>query len=70
MRQEENPMQPIQIDTLLTAKDLADLLCVSVSQLRYQVAKGELPRPVKLGTKMRRWKASVIQAYIDSLQAN
>jgi predicted DNA-binding transcriptional regulator AlpA len=54
-------------DTLLTAMDLAEIYCLSVREIYRKAASGEIPKPIKLGHHTTRWRASAIQAHIDSL---
>jgi excisionase family DNA binding protein len=55
------------IDELLTVKDLAEILCLSVREVYRKAAAGELPAPIKLGHRTTRWRAREIQAHLDSL---
>jgi predicted DNA-binding transcriptional regulator AlpA len=53
-------------DLLLTAKDVADCLSISVRSVRRWTALGKIPPPIKLPSRVRRWRASEIQKLIDS----
>lgn len=54
----------IQIDPLLTARDAAPILGVSVPTFWRRVADGTVPKPLKLGA-LSRWPQSEILAVID-----
>ena len=41
---------------------------VSRAKVERDVASGELPHPFKLGKRMVAWKASEIEAYLESLK--
>jgi predicted DNA-binding transcriptional regulator AlpA len=58
----------LQFDTLLTAKDLAELYCLSTREVYRRAAAGLMPSGYKIGHHTRRWKASEIQAHLDSLK--
>ena len=57
----------LQLDTLLTVKDLAEIYCISTREVYRRAETGELPRGFKLGHHSRRWKASQIQEHLDAL---
>ena len=52
----------IELDTLLTVKDVAELYCLCPREVYRSAARGRLPRGHKIGHRIRRWKASEIQA--------
>ncbi len=56
-------------DPLLTAREGADLLQISVPTFWRWVANGTLPRAVKLGG-MSRWPRSELLAVIEHAKAN
>lgn len=56
------------IDPLLTAKEGAAILQISVPTFWRRVADGTVPRPVKLGG-LSRWPKSEILAVIDAAKA-
>lgn len=56
------------IDPLLTVHEVAALLRRSVPSVFRGVAKGDLPRPVKLGASSR-WPQSEILAVIEAAKA-
>ena len=49
---------------LLTVADVARALAVSTRTVWRLVASGELPQPQKIGKRLRRWRASDIEAYV------
>ncbi len=61
------PRPSIAFDELLTVHDLAELYCLTPREVRRQARLGAIPAPIKLGHRTCRWKASVIQAHLDSL---
>jgi prophage regulatory protein len=52
---------------LLTVHELADRLRVSRRTIWRWVAQGRLPVPVRYSRTCVRWKASVVEAYLDQL---
>lgn len=52
---------------LLTARQVADRLCVSIRTLYRLLDRGELPQPVRYTRKLVRWKRSDIDRYLESL---
>lgn len=51
-------------DRLLRASEVARKLSVSSRTVWRMTDGGELPRPVRIGTRMVRWRESEIEAYI------
>jgi predicted DNA-binding transcriptional regulator AlpA len=58
-----------QLETLLTVKDVAEILSVGVRTVWRWAASDKIPRPIRLASKIRRWKASQLQAYLDRIAA-
>jgi predicted DNA-binding transcriptional regulator AlpA len=56
-----------QLDTLLTVKDVAEILCMGVRTVWRKSSEGAIPKPVTLGRLIKRWKATDIQAFLDRL---
>jgi excisionase family DNA binding protein len=52
---------------LLTARDVADRLSISVRTVWRMTARGVLPQPVRYNRKLVRWKAADIDRYVASL---
>lgn len=55
----------IMSESLLTAKDLAEVLCVSVRQVRRLQAAEDLPAPVYIG-RLPRWRESEIAGWMQA----
>jgi excisionase family DNA binding protein len=53
---------------LLTARELANRLSISLRTLYRMLARGQLPQPIRLGRRHVRWKATDVQRYLDGLQ--
>ena len=51
-------------DRLLRVSEVARKLSVSGRTVWRMTDRGELPRPVRIGTRMVRWRESEIEAYI------
>ena len=51
---------------LLTARDVARLLQISVRQVWRWNASGALPRPVRLGGRVVRWRAEELAAWVEA----
>jgi predicted DNA-binding transcriptional regulator AlpA len=56
-------------ETLLSAKDVADCLGISVRSVWRWAAMGKIPGPIKLTSHVVRWKSSEIQSLIGLLSA-
>ena len=50
---------------LLTVKDVADLLAISTREVWRKADAGDLPKPLRLGRKLRRWLPEEIEAVIE-----
>lgn len=50
------------VDPLLTAKEVASMLRISVATLYREMDRGHLPRPLKLGTCSRWSQSEIIEA--------
>lgn len=59
---------PEAVDSLLTVREVAALLAVSVPTIWRGVSTGRFPRPVKLGASSR-WPQSEILAVIEAAKA-
>jgi predicted DNA-binding transcriptional regulator AlpA len=57
-------MRPANVETLLTVKDVAAMLSISVRS----AALNKIPKPIRLARQTSRWKASQLQEYMDKLQ--
>ena len=58
----------IPVDPLLTAREAAPLLCISVPTFWRRVADGTIPKPIKLGA-LSRWPQSEILQVIETAKA-
>ena len=54
------------IEQLLTVRDVADALSVSVRTVWRLADSGQLPTPIRMGSRLTRWKAADIQLFIDT----
>jgi predicted DNA-binding transcriptional regulator AlpA len=61
------PTDQEQLDTLLTVKDVAEILCMGVRTVWRKSSEGAIPKPVTLGRLIKRWRASDLQRYLDRL---
>jgi excisionase family DNA binding protein len=53
-------------EEMLRAREVAEVLQISVSSLWRGVAAGRIPAPVTVGKRSTRWKQSALQAWLDS----
>ncbi len=53
---------------LLTVEDVARALAVSTRTVWRLVSAGELPQPQRIGKRLRRWRASDIEAFVSGQQ--
>jgi predicted DNA-binding transcriptional regulator AlpA len=61
-----DPARPFDLD-FVTARDVAELLCVSPRTVWRWSATGRLPAPVRVGARCTRWRVSDLQRYFDAL---
>lgn len=61
-----HPASPFDLD-FVTARDVAELLCVSRRTVWRWTAAGRLPAPVRVGARCTRWRVSDLQRYFDAL---
>ena len=59
-------MEHADQDFLLTAAEVAKRLGIGISTVWAMAARGDLPRPVKLGIRCSRWRASDIAKLIHA----
>ena len=62
-------LQENNLETLLTVKDVADILSIGVRTVWRWAAQGKIPRPIRLARNTLRWKASQLQEYMDKTSA-
>jgi predicted DNA-binding transcriptional regulator AlpA len=60
------PNTPI---VLLTVKDLAQLLKISIRSVWRLCSSGEIPRPIKIGASCR-WDSEEVTGYLQSLKGD
>ena len=65
---ETNTQQDVS-ERLLSTKDVADRLHVSIRSVWRLIPRGEFPKPVKVG-RMSRFFPSELEAYLDRLKQN
>jgi excisionase family DNA binding protein len=53
---------------LLTSKQVADRLNMSIHTLWRLVAAGKFPAPVRYNRKLVRWKSTAVDQYINDLR--
>jgi excisionase family DNA binding protein len=61
-----HPARTLDFD-FVTARDVAELLCVSTRTVWRWAAAGRLPAPVRVGGRCTRWRVSDLQRYFDAL---
>ena len=52
-------------DELLNVREVSKIVKMATSSIYRYVARGEFPEPVKLSSRMTRWRRSEIQAWIN-----
>lgn len=68
MQPNPTPRPPRSLD-LLTTRQVAFRLSVSVRTIWRLVKTGKLPQPVRYNRKLVRWHAADIDRYLDSLRS-
>ena len=63
MREPQVPMPSVR-PTLITDKDVARMLQISVRQLHRMKSRGDFISPIKIG-KLTRWNLEAIETWID-----
>lgn len=58
-------MKTNYIDRLLSVKGVAQILSIGKSTVWEAVKNNRLPKPIKLGPKITRWRESDIKALIN-----
>jgi|JI10StandDraft_1071094.scaffolds.fasta_scaffold77940_2 predicted DNA-binding transcriptional regulator AlpA len=56
-------------DVLMTKREIAEYLRLSVSRIGYYITNGILPKPSYLSPRTPRWRKSEIDAMLDKLDA-
>jgi len=70
MRNQENNLSQSCSDHLLSLKDVANRLNISMRSVWRLVARGELSKPVKMGKQISRFVPSELEAYLEKLKQN
>lgn len=55
----------MESDRLLTVAEVAAMLTISKREVWRRADSGELPRPIRLGARTRRWPQDEIEAVIE-----
>jgi predicted DNA-binding transcriptional regulator AlpA len=58
---------PRLMEFLMTVEDVADALAMSRREVYRREAKGQIPRGIRLGPCMVRWKGTEIEAFLAGL---
>lgn len=56
------------VDPLLKAREVAEMLNISVTSIYRRMADGTIPRPIKLGQLSRWSRADILSAMADAKQ--
>ncbi|MAT93994.1 MAG: transcriptional regulator [Halioglobus sp.] len=57
-------------DRLVPPVEVARLIGYSRSKLDHMVRDGEFPQPIRINSRCVRWRESVVQQWIDQLEAD
>lgn len=55
-----------QLETMLTVKDVAEILSIGIRTAWRWANTGKIPSPYRLANRTVRWKASELQRYLDN----
>ena len=70
MGNQENNLDQSITGHLLSMRQVADRLNISIRSVWRLIARGELSKPVKMGKQILRFIPSEIEAYIERLKQN
>lgn len=62
-----NHGQPLEAVTLLTARQVANLLGVHVRSVWRMSHAGQIPPPIRLADRVVRWRLADLQALLDGI---
>jgi predicted DNA-binding transcriptional regulator AlpA len=62
-----NQAQPLDGVTLLTARQVADLLGVHVRSVWRMSHAGQVPPPIRLAERVVRWRLADLQEHLDGI---
>ncbi len=54
----------------VSPKEIAEQLCVTVETLLTWSGKGTFPKPIELGRRVRRWKRSDVENFLNQKQVD
>lgn len=60
---------PPPIDRLVSMKELPDLTGFSRRSILRMIAEGTFPQPIRINARCNRWRMSVVQKWINELEA-
>ncbi|WP_211622753.1 helix-turn-helix transcriptional regulator [Paraburkholderia domus] len=58
----------LDASTLITADELAAILCVSRQSIDFRLRAGKIPRPVVREKRCVRWRAGDVREWLDGMQ--
>lgn len=61
----QTSLRPLEDLTLLSARQVSEMLGVSESWTWAQLQQGAFPQPVRLGRRCTRWRLADIRAYVE-----
>lgn len=59
----------MELSKLLKVQDVAELFAISVREVWRRADSGQLPKPLRLGGKVRRWLREEIEAIIEKAKS-
>ena len=65
---EEVPSRMEPLERLLTIKQIADETGISRSTIYRRMEEGTFPKPVRIGPRATRWRASTIKDWLEGLK--
>lgn len=57
------------VPSLLTAKQIYELLGIDKRSFYRLIASGRFPKPLRIGTTRTRWRSDSLRAWLDSIPA-
>lgn len=67
MKAPSNHSHQLDDVTLVTARQVADLLRVHVRSVWRMSHAGQIPRPIRLAERVVRWRLADLKAYLDGI---
>jgi predicted DNA-binding transcriptional regulator AlpA len=65
----QNEQQTSPLETLCSIEEIAQACYVSTQTVRNWVERGIMPQPIRIGRRCLRWRASEIEAWLQSNQS-